>query len=696
MQINQNNSTPKPQIYTNMMQQQPQQQHVLTEPQQSHQIVCQPQIQQQAMSIYPQQNTNLQILPQPIIQMPQPQASPAAQPARKDPVPTLIVNSNTKYTLPKVGPNQQIFSFNTLTNQITQLSGLTTAALSPMERLLIVPSGINAQQLAQCLIQGQIQFNNTGQAVQTTDAKANVQQTAPAVAQSVSSQQPSQQSVQQQQQQQQQHINVNQQHRPQPTAASQPVKAQPQQQVHQTPSKQVNQTQINEPGKKVAAEAKPRKSKAKKAKTEPNKASAVDNTKGNQSKAAPVTQNRLPSTSVAPTIVYSSAGMEVTNTTITSKQTVAQVKTVNSNQPLNNVKHLPPNANTSVVSTHMVNTSTGNTTTNIINIGSNAHMNNVSPIIAGKSYQQAVVLPSQQEHNFNSKHQTAQIVKPMINTQTQKTGAHTIVSTAQSQQVNIMPPLISVSSTPSMAGQTLSRVQTIQLTAQKQQSLKNVQNQIKILSARIQNKSLLTSLTVRPDLGPSNPLYNKPLPSLANLNAMSDMDMYHALQRLFIEQQKIIATGKIIPTLPTGPAMSSIPMSSPNVTVTPVVSQPISVAQATPSINVAKIKQANAIVSITVTQNQPVCVVPPQQQQVSQTSATQAITKSTTSTVTTTSTVPQPISNCIPSIATTAVEAVIQTQTVPIVAVPVVVVPTPVSTPAPVTPVQNIVPRSCL
>lgn len=72
--------------------------------------------------------------------------------------------------LPKVGPNQQLFSLNTLNNQITQLSqDSTTAALGPMERLLIVPSGISPQQLAQCLSQGQIHFNNIGQAAQATD-----------------------------------------------------------------------------------------------------------------------------------------------------------------------------------------------------------------------------------------------------------------------------------------------------------------------------------------------------------------------------------------------------------------------------------------------------------------------------------------------------------------------------------------------
>lgn len=72
--------------------------------------------------------------------------------------------------LPKVGRNQQLFSLNTINNQITQLDPhLTTAALGPMERLLIVPMGISPQQLGQCLLQGQIHFNNIGQVAPAID-----------------------------------------------------------------------------------------------------------------------------------------------------------------------------------------------------------------------------------------------------------------------------------------------------------------------------------------------------------------------------------------------------------------------------------------------------------------------------------------------------------------------------------------------
>lgn len=73
------------------------------------------------------------------------------------------LNALKHIELPKISPNQQLFSLNTITNQITQLSpGLTTASLGPMERLLIVPAGVNKQQLSKCLIQGQIHFDNIG------------------------------------------------------------------------------------------------------------------------------------------------------------------------------------------------------------------------------------------------------------------------------------------------------------------------------------------------------------------------------------------------------------------------------------------------------------------------------------------------------------------------------------------------------
>uniref|UniRef100_A0A182QH01 GLTSCR protein conserved domain-containing protein n=1 Tax=Anopheles farauti TaxID=69004 RepID=A0A182QH01_9DIPT len=96
------------------------------------------------------------------------------------------------------------------------------------------------------------------------------------------------------------------------------------------------------------------------------------------------------------------------------------------------------------------------------------------------------------------------------------------------------------------------RVQTIQLTPQKQQHLKSVQQQIQQLSTKLQNKNLLASLMIPAEFDPTNPIHSKPLPTIKNLQTMTDKEICNVLQRLFMEQQKILSTGKIIPTLPAG------------------------------------------------------------------------------------------------------------------------------------------------
>lgn len=120
-----------------------------------------------------------------------------------------------------------------------------------------------------------------------------------------------------------------------------------------------------------------------------------------------------------------------------------------------------------------------------------------------------------------------------------------------------MPPLISVSA----VSQAVPRVQTIQLTPQQQQLLQNVQMQIQQLSSKLQNKSLLATLNIPSDFDPNNPIYNKPLPHLNKIQNMTDAEIHAALQRLFIEQQKILAAGKVIPTI-SAPSHGIIPASS--------------------------------------------------------------------------------------------------------------------------------------
>lgn len=141
----------------------------------------------------------------------------------------------------------------------------------------------------------------------------------------------------------------------------------------------------------------------------------------------------------------------------------------------------------------------------------------------------------------------SQIVRQQCNT----TGE--IIAKIGPKLVNAVPPLVN------MSPAAVPRVQTIQLTPQKQQTLKNVQNQIQQLSARLQNKSLLSTITQEYD--PTNPLHNKPLPSLDNMDTMTDTDIHAALQRLFIEQQKILSTGKIIPTISAAHTFAATPPS---------------------------------------------------------------------------------------------------------------------------------------
>lgn len=126
-------------------------------------------------------------------------------------------------------------------------------------------------------------------------------------------------------------------------------------------------------------------------------------------------------------------------------------------------------------------------------------------------------------------------------------------------------------------------------------------------------------------MSPSNPLYNKPLPVLSNLNAMNDMDIYQALQRLFVEQQKILATGKVISTLPAGPnystnvPISTAPIITNQATVSPVKKTIIDTKPTAPAIvsNASSLPNSKIKTNYSVrqTQNlQPVCIVSPQQQ----------------------------------------------------------------------------------
>lgn len=406
----------------------------------------------------------------------------------------VVVNSNVlKFVeLPKVQANQQLFSLNTITNEITQLNpNQTTAALGPMERLLIVPSGINAQQLAQCLSQGQIHFNNIGQVNPTTDPN-KIQQ---------------QMQIQQQIQQQQMQLAIQQQNLQSQAKQNKPV------------------VSVKEP--------KPRKGKAKKNKDEQKMIKPNSVKQNNVTHTLPMVNKvldaKVPKVMSSPPALVSTSCSSTTTSLVNSKNTITI-------SPTNSNTLVPIQKQTKAQATKPL------PTLNPTKITTMHPKNNNNKVVMNNN---SVQMPPH-----------SQLVKPQTPNKQQSTTSNQNMT--QQQQLSPisapLPPLISVNTAP------MPRVQTIQLTPQKQQSLKNVQMQIQQLSAKLKNKSLLATLTA--DVDPNNPIHNNPLPVLTNINNMSDNEIYNALQRLFVEQQKILATGKIIPTIPAAVSPRAIHMSA--------------------------------------------------------------------------------------------------------------------------------------
>lgn len=435
--------------------------------------------------------------------------------------------------LPKIDPNsQQLFSLNTITNQITQLSpGLTTAALGPMERLLIVPAGINAQQLAQCLLQGQIHFNNIGQAAQAP----------------IPTSQQSMQAVQQPLQTVHQSVQPNQ----QPPLHSTSVGSLPLKKVQPT------------------VESKARKAKPRAKKTEAVK--PIQHVVQPMPKNSQVDIKSHNQTNVQKTNISNPPRPPSSSSFQSPSNAAPPIQFNNHHNPSGvqqNVQIVRPSIQQPIAS-QMARTSVNNNQqvmqTGPSNPGQRMTMTQQRPTAHLQSSQTQIQM--NQQHLSNGPNMSA---APM----------------------SAVPPLVSVHPIPQQhpAGSqnqqsNQPRVQTIQLTPQKQQLLKNVQMQIQSLSSRLQNKSLLSTLTIPPDFDLNNPVHNKPLPMLSNINAMSDNEIHQALQRLFIEQQKILATGKII---------APITSSQPSFASGPVNIQP-SLATAKPAIQYGQAPTSNTL-----------------------------------------------------------------------------------------------------
>ncbi|KAL5285556.1 hypothetical protein ACFFRR_007331 [Megaselia abdita] len=226
-------------------------------------------------------------------------------------------------------------------------------------------------------------------------------------------------------------------------------------------------------------------------------------------------------------------------------------KTTKKGKPRKNAKILPSTivTTTNATSSTVISTTTSTATTKKLDLSVKPNTNPVQivqPNIA-KQINTATIAPSINNNNNNSStttklvgvtapiQQNRQIPSSMT---PQRVGSTTI------QQINTTPVA------PQLPPPSQTRIQTIQLTQQKQTMLRTIQMQIQQLSTKLQNKNLLSKINVPTDIDPNSPVYNKPFQNIdmSNIQNMKDPEIYTHLQRLFIEQQKILASGKVIPT----------------------------------------------------------------------------------------------------------------------------------------------------
>lgn len=380
---------------------------------------------------------------------------------------------------PKIGPHQQLFSMNTITNQITHIQGgVAPTNLGPMERLLIVPAGIDAKQLAKCFDEGQLHFDIVAQ-IPAADAMN-------------SNNVPQQQFQQKPQSQQQQ-----------------------QQQPRQMPSKHIGKP--IEPPKTVMNVAN-KKVKVKRAKPE------VGNIK---SVTAALSQNQMIKTNQVLLASGPSSG----------QLTVKQVRASSSTPLLKN------NNNNMVVSKlNMENTAVDR-----------------QNLIAQQ--QQSMTTAKAKMASLPPTPQNRITITSTITNAAASTNSTPAGSVAPSTPIKSTAPIMSSSSpvTPVQGSEQQQdqeqppqkrSVQTIQLTPEKQDLLKDLQLDIQQLSGRLRDKRLLDKIKAPKKLAEDDPIFRQPLPNLDYLDAMPDEEIVEALQRLFVEQQKILATGTVIPYLP--------------------------------------------------------------------------------------------------------------------------------------------------
>ncbi|XP_001955364.3 mucin-2 [Drosophila ananassae] len=458
------------------------------------------------------------------ISLPVPVPTPAPAPA-----PQLANNGQQRYiALPPIDPStQQLFCLNSVTNQITAMSaGQTAASIGPTERLLIAPAGINAQQLAQCLQLGQLHFNDVN----------------PLPAQ----------------QQQQQQVATS-----SSLTLSLPLRPQPPQQQIVHPIQPISNglavtttassTLTTTTGATTTTTTTVTKQVA-------NVAPIIDQSKAKLEPAKAATSGAAGGGGAATGAVVKKKPVRKPKATPTNASELASLKNASvvkpmpkldplSQKPNNNpVQIVQPNVasgkqmivvgSSSCSQTTTTTTTTMSTTIQPFQTTSGTKLVGVTAPM--QQQQPTVILQQQQQQPRTSFTVTTATPTPsptaapvVSGLQLQQAG-----QPLQQQQLQVQQQQLPTPKQQQPQPNTVSRVQTIQLTPQMQQVFKQVQMQIQFLTIKLQNKS--SFLPVSPEIDATT--------IAAYIKPMTDVEIHLALQRLFAEQHRILASGKEVPT----------------------------------------------------------------------------------------------------------------------------------------------------
>uniref|UniRef100_A0A6P4FA98 Nuclear receptor coactivator 6 n=1 Tax=Drosophila rhopaloa TaxID=1041015 RepID=A0A6P4FA98_DRORH len=445
------------------------------------------------------------------------------------PAPQLANNGQQRYiALPPIDPStQQLFCLNSVTNQITAMSaGQTAASIGPTERLLIAPAGINAQQLAQCLQLGQLHFND----VNPLPAQQQQQPHPPASSSMTLSmplrpQPPQQQIV----------------HPIQPVTNGLAITTTASSTLTTTTSTTSSTTTVT----KQVANVAPIIDQSK-AKLEPAKAATSGAGGGAVVKKKPVRKPKATPTNASELANLKNAGVV---------KPMPKLDPLSQKPNNNPVQIVQPNVASGkqmiVVGSSSCTTTTTTTMSASIQPFQTTSGTKLVGVTVPMQQQQptgtAAILQQQQQQrtSFSLTATTVATPAPMPSPSVTPGVSQIQMQQLPPQQVQQQQQLqpqqqqqLQAPKPQQPQPNTVSRVQTIQLTPQMQQVFKQVQMQIQFLTIKLQNKTAF--LPVSPEIDPATiAAYNKP---------MTDVEINLALQRLFAEQHRILASGKEVPT----------------------------------------------------------------------------------------------------------------------------------------------------